>query len=106
MRIGREKALEDTKTLTTANTATTTNIRDAAMVEDALGIMYRSPRHQKLIWMLDEIMHTKVRKAEAILAISELKDVSDLEKTYLGYMLMQRIFILKVPFGAKIIGGI
>ena len=89
--------------LTTANTATTTNVRDAAAVEDALGIMRGSSRHQKLAWMLDEIMHTKTVKAEAILAISELKDVTDLEKVYLGYMLMQRIFVLKVPLGASIV---
>lgn len=95
-----DKALKEMVAL---NTATTANVRESATVEDALGIMRGSPRHTKLMWMLDEIMHIKRKKAEAILAISELKDVTDLEKTYLGYMLMQRIFILRVPLGAHIV---
>jgi hypothetical protein len=65
-------------------------------LEDALNIP--RDRYRSLIWFLDDIMRDRKKyrtKADLVLAIANRNDLTTVERTYLGYMLFQRMTIMR-----------
>lgn len=73
-------------------------------LESALGI--DTPRHKKLIWYLDDAFETGVTKSDVINYIANIADLTPIERTWMGYMVFQRLMILKVPLGKILVGQI
>lgn len=79
--------------------ATPVNIRDSLTIEEALGIS--DTRFMHLGFVMDDIWARKLTKAEALFFVANHKDLSDIEKTYLGFKIHERIVALtlrRVPF--------
>lgn len=78
------------------------NIGKSTTIEEALGI---SPtRFMQLGFIMDDIWTKKLSKAEALFYIANLDKISDIEKTYLGFKLNERIVnicLKKIPFVGK-----
>lgn len=77
------------KELTVEEMPETINVRTAETVEEALGISDTRFRH--LGWVIDDIWSKKPTKAEAILAVANTSGLTDIEKTYLGWKIHERL---------------
>jgi len=87
------------KELTKAEMPEVINVRTAMTVEEALNIS--DARFRELGWIIDEIWSKKPTKAEAILAVANTKGLTDIEKTYLGWKVHERLANLtaqNIPF--------
>jgi len=60
----------------------------------ALGI--DDTRERKLVWHVEEAMNTGCSKAEALQKFASV-DASDVEKTYMGYLLVRFIIYRTTP---------
>ncbi len=71
-------------------------------LESALGI--DATRHKKLIWYLDDAFETGLTKSDVINYIANIADLTPVERTWMGYMVFQRLMLLKMgPFGSMIV---
>ena len=73
-------------------------------LESALGI--DTLRHNKLIWYLDDAFETGVTKSDVINYIANIADLTPVERTWMGYMVFQRLLLLKVPLGKVLVNHI
>lgn len=84
---------------------TPVNVRKSETVEESLGIS--DARFTHLGFIMDDIFSKKTTKAEALLAIANNATLSDIEKTYLGYKLHERIVNITITNSVpSIFGGI
>jgi len=73
-------------------------------LEDVLGIGNNSARHKKLIWYLDDAFDTGIMKADVINYVANIADLTPVERTWMGYMIFQRIMMMKMgPFGNMVV---
>ena len=74
-------------------------------LESALGI--DATRHTKLIWYLDDAFETGLTKSDVINYIANIADLTPIERTWMGYMVFQRLMIMKSgPLGKFVVNHI
>jgi hypothetical protein len=83
--------------------ATPVNVRTSLTIEEALGIS--DTRFMHLGFIIDDIWTRKLTKAEALFFVANHKDLSDIEKTYLGFKIHERIAVLSLK-NIPILGGL
>jgi|WetSurMetagenome_2_1015567.scaffolds.fasta_scaffold1214437_2 hypothetical protein len=75
------------KELVAVNPEPIINLRDSETIEEALGIDKR--RFKKLGVIMNKICKENPSKAEGIMAIANHPELTDLEKTYMGFKLYE-----------------
>lgn len=91
------------KELTEAEYPEIINVRTSTTIEAALGIS--DARFIHLGWVIDDIWSKKPTKAEALLAIANSKGLTDIEKTYMGFKIHERLVNLTAS-NIPVLGGL
>jgi hypothetical protein len=73
-------------------------------LEDVLAIGTNSARHKKLVWYLDDAFDTGMTKADVINYVANIADLTPVERTWMGYMIFQRLLMMKMgPLGDMVV---